>query len=58
MFKFEISIGGGSWEEIPEEVFYDSLYRFVNKVTPYIRDMLSGQIVSFGNRNYRITRQD
>ena len=54
MFKFEISISGGEWEEIPEEVFYDSLYRYVRKLTPHIKDMLSGTEITFGRNKYRI----
>jgi len=54
-FKFEVSINGGAWQEIPEQVFYDSLYKYVNKVTPTIREMLSGKEVRFGNSAYRIS---
>lgn len=55
MFKFEISIDGGPWEEIPELIFYDSLYRHSSRVTPLIKQMLHGQEIVYGPARYRIT---
>ena len=54
MFRFEISVSDNEWREIPEEIFYDSLYRYVRKITPHIKDMLNGEIISFGHKHYRI----
>jgi len=56
-FNFEISISGGDWESYHEEIFYDSLYRYVNKMTPLIKDMLAGKEVQYGNKRYRIVSE-
>ena len=53
-FEFEISISGEDWQAIPEEIFYDSLYTHVNKITPLIRDMLNSKVVQYGYKRYRI----
>ena len=53
-FKFEISIGGEAWEGIPEQIFYDSLYRHVNRITPLIKNMLNGHVAVYGNTRYKI----
>ena len=54
-FVFEVSIiGEEEWQEIPEQVFYDSLYKYETKLTPCITEMLSGKYLAFGTTLYRI----
>ena len=53
-FKFEISIRGEAWQVIPEQIFYDSLYRHANRLTPLIKNMLNGMVAVYGNTQYRI----
>lgn len=53
-FAFLVSINNHPWQEIPEQIFYDSLYAHVRKVTPYIKEMLGGKEIRFGNTIYKI----
>jgi hypothetical protein len=53
-FDFEVSIDGKDWETIPEQIFYDSLYRHANRITPLIKDMLATKVMVYGNIRYRI----
>lgn len=53
MFTFKISVDG-NWVEIPEQIFYDSLYRHANKLTPLISRMLKDEVITFGGTRYRI----
>ena len=57
-FIFEISISGNEWEVIPEQIFYDSLYRHVTKVTPLIKKMLAKEIIEYGNTRYKIRTEE
>lgn len=53
-FKFWVSVDNGNWETVPEQIFYDSLYKYSNKLTPLIKDMLAGQMLAYANVRYRI----
>jgi len=54
VFKFEVSIDGKDWQSIPEQIFYDSLYRHVTKITPLIKNLLESKVAVYGNTRYRI----
>jgi hypothetical protein len=54
-FKFEIAVNGDQFEEVHEQIFYDSLYRHVSKITPLIRKMLRGETIQFAGKYYKIS---
>jgi len=40
-FKFQFKPSGGEWETITDTEFMDKLYKYHNRVTPIIKDMLA-----------------
>jgi hypothetical protein len=53
-YYFEISKDGGNWQSVPEQTFYDSLYRHAQRITPLVKEMLNSKEVACGNTRYRI----
>jgi hypothetical protein len=44
----------GDWEIIDEDIMVTELYRYTSRVTPMIKQMLQGEIVTTETGNYRI----
>ena len=42
------------WNEISDVELMDQLYRFYNKVTPVIKEMINGKVVSTPHGTYRL----